>query len=378
MFPTREQELLLRAALMQGETALQAWQHWKAHVNLEQGLDLGSYRLLPLVYHNLRQLGVDDPLMSKLKGIHHREWFNNQMLFHTIAEVLNLFHTAGIETMILKGAALTLLYYKDYGLRPMSDFDVLVPIAKREAAINVLTQAGWRPLLRPLEKLTASVLDAKHAWGFENAQQRQFDLHWHVLYWGSHWNADDDFWDDAIPVKVANVPTCALNPTDQLLHVCFHATAWNPVPSVRWIADAMVMLRASPSEVAWTRLVEEAEQRRLTLPVRHALTYLRDSFGAPIPEDVLLEMSRVRVSDIERRWFRAAAKGSLVARLQRHWYRHSMKREMEGERNWAKKLFTFPRYLQCTQAMDTGELLKWAISRMIVRIRNAVCGIDQG
>src|SRR3990172_6475884 len=107
MFPTRAQELLLRAALLQGEPARHAWQHWRMQVNLEQEWDAGTYRLLPLVYHNLRALGVDDPLMSKLRGIYRREWYKNQMLFHTIAEVLRLFHAAGIETMILKGSALT-------------------------------------------------------------------------------------------------------------------------------------------------------------------------------------------------------------------------------------------------------------------------------
>src|SRR3972149_871099 len=292
MFPTREQELLLRAALLQGESALQAWQNWKVHVNLEQELDMGSYRLLPLVYHNFRTPAVDDPWMSKLRGIYRKEWYKNQMLFHTIAEVLRLLHAAGIETMILKGAPLTLLYYQDYGLRPMRDFDVLVPTVKRGAAIEVLTQAGWNPLLRPLEKLTDAVLDARHAWGFENAHQRQFDLHWHVLIQCLYPNSDDDFWAGAIPVQVADVPTRALNPTDQLLHVCVHGAAWNPVPPLRWIADAMVILNVSYSEVEWTRLIAQAKKRRLTFPLRHALTYLRDSFGAAIPSHVLMEMGK--------------------------------------------------------------------------------------
>ena len=90
MFPTREQELLLRAALLQGEPALQAWQDCKAQVNLEQELDMGSYRLMPLLYRNLRTLGVDDPLMGKLRGIYGREWYKNQMLFRAMAEVLLL------------------------------------------------------------------------------------------------------------------------------------------------------------------------------------------------------------------------------------------------------------------------------------------------
>jgi len=375
MFATREQKLLLQAALLQGESALKAWQNWKAHVNLEQELDMGSYRLLPLVYHNLRALGVDDPSMSKLRGIYRKEWYKTQMLFHSIAEVLRLLHAAGIETMILKGAPLTLLYYKDYGLRPMSDFDVLVPTAKRGAAIDVLTQAGWHPILVPLEKLTDAVLDFRHAWGFENAHQRQFDLHWHVLSDWCYPNADNDFWADTIPVQVADVQTRTLNPTDQLLHVCVHGVTWNPVPPVRWIADALVILNESHSEVEWSRLISQAEKRRLTFPLRHALTYLRDSFGAAIPSHVLTEISKVHVSDVERKFYNAAmSKQALLGRLPYHWHRHLFDLEVTRETNWAQKLISFPRYLQRYIVKGRWQMLTWAISTTIVTIGKAVRG----
>ena len=376
MFPTREQELLLRAALLQGEAALQAWQDWKTQVNLEQELDMGSYRLMPLLYRNLRTLGVDDPLMGKLRGIYGREWYKNQMLFRAMAEVLRLFHAAGIETIILKGAALTLLYYQDHGLRPMSDFDVLVPTGKRGAAIDVLTQAGWNPILYPLGKLPDAVLDVRHAWGFENAHRRQFDLHWHVLHWCLYPNADDDFWAGAIPLQIANVPTRALNHTDQLLHICVHGAGWNPVPPLRWVADAMMILHESHSEIEWSHLISQAEQRRLILPLSHAFTYLRDSFGAAIPCQVLTEMNKVRVSNAERKWYNSVTAGpTRLGHLPSDWYRHLFDLEVTGETSWVRKLASFPRYLQRVKGKENlWQLLIWAISRAVVRIGDAVRG----
>jgi len=376
MFPTRQQELLLRAALLQGEPALQAWQNWKAQVDFEQELDMGSYRLMSLLYRNLCALGVDDPLMGTLRGIYRREWYKNQMLFRTMAQVLRLFHAAGIETMILKGAALTLLYYQDHGLRPMSDFDVLVPTGKRGTAIGVLAQAGWNPILYPLGKLPDAVLDVRHAWGFENAHQRQFDLHWHVLQWCLYPNSDDDFWAGAIPVQVANVPTRALNHTDQLLHICVHGAEWNPLPPLRWVADAMMILNGSHSEVEWSRLISQAEQRRLILPLHHALTYLRDSFGAAIPSHVLTEMNKVRVSDVESKWYNSVTtRPTFLGHLPGYWYRHLFDLEVTGETNWVRKLVSFPRSLQRIQGKkDLWQLLTWAISRAVVRIGDAMRG----
>jgi len=60
-----------------------------------------------------------------------------------MSDVLVSFHRAGIQTILLKGAALILLHYKDPGLRPMVDFDILVPAGKAAAAIKVLTELGW-------------------------------------------------------------------------------------------------------------------------------------------------------------------------------------------------------------------------------------------
>ena len=105
-FATYDQELLLKAALLQGPDAIHAWQEWKDNTDLEGHLDRGSFRLLPLLYKNLLRHRVKNPFMNKLKGIYRREWYKNQMLFFEMSKVLRYLHDKGIRTMILKGAAL--------------------------------------------------------------------------------------------------------------------------------------------------------------------------------------------------------------------------------------------------------------------------------
>jgi len=109
-WPTWRQELLLRAALLRGKEAIAAWREWKSSVDVDR-LDQGSRRLLPLLYRNLRAHGVEDPLMNSFKGIYRLTWYKNQMAFHKMTSLLRSFHHAGIETMLLKGAALVMLHY---------------------------------------------------------------------------------------------------------------------------------------------------------------------------------------------------------------------------------------------------------------------------
>src|SRR2546422_8135768 len=123
-WPTWQQELLLRAALLQGKNSIEAWEKWKSSTDINQ-LDLGSHRLLPQLYRNLHVQGVKDRLLEKFKGIYRRTWCDNQLLFHEVSALLRSLGDAGIETIVLKGAALALLHYRDCGLRPMNDFDVM-------------------------------------------------------------------------------------------------------------------------------------------------------------------------------------------------------------------------------------------------------------
>jgi hypothetical protein len=268
-----------------------------------EGLDVSSQRLLPLVYRNLSVERVEDPLLEMLKLHYRRTWYENQRAFHQMAAVLRSFHEAGIKTLVLKGGALVLLHYKDHGLRPMADFDVLVPTRDALRAIDSIKALGWTTESKlPLPEALTSVL---HGVGFKKADaSRHLDLHWHVLDECCQPEADDDFWREAVAVQLHGVETLALNPADQLLHLCVHGTKWDPAPPVRWVADAMMVLRSAESEIDWTRLVAQTEKRRLGLWMRDAMSYLREALDAPVPAFVLESLRAMPASKRERMEYR--------------------------------------------------------------------------
>jgi hypothetical protein len=293
-WPTPEQELLLKAALLQGSKAVEAWERWTVGGGMDFP-DAGSFRLLPQVFRNLQAQGVQHRHMKTLKGIYRRVWYQNQVRFHSMAAVVRELQRAGIETMLLKGAALVLGHYKDYGVRPMDDFDIFVPEERAEAAIRLLTERGWTGLTWHPKILTESFRSYRHAIGFRSAAGSDLDLHWHVLYLCCWQGADREFWRDAVAVEIDGVRTRALNPTDQFLTICVHGIEWNVVPSIRWIADATAVWRSSP-ELDWDRIVRLAGEMRLALPLRDALQYLASKFHAPIPSGVLTALRQMRVS----------------------------------------------------------------------------------
>ena len=125
-WPQGAQLELLRAVLFEGDEAAAAWSRWRRLVSLDQA-DLGSGRLLPLAYRRLLAAGIDDPERERIKGTYRLTWTRNHLLLREVAPVMRSLRAAGIPTMVLKGAALTALQYRDPGVRSMADIDLLVP-----------------------------------------------------------------------------------------------------------------------------------------------------------------------------------------------------------------------------------------------------------
>jgi len=87
--------------------------------------------------------------MGMLRGIYRKAWSKNQTLFHEMAKVVEYLQHAGIKTMLLKGASLSLLYYKNNGARPMADIDLLVPYKQvSEKIFDAVYDARINPFKR--------------------------------------------------------------------------------------------------------------------------------------------------------------------------------------------------------------------------------------
>ena len=172
-WPTPNQELLLRAALLQGEPALESWNEWRRKVNLDV-IDYGSHRMVPQLYRNMQRHGVKDPLMERLKGVYRYYLYKNEILMHRIGALLSAFEAAEIQTIVLKGAALIPLYYRETGLRPMLDADVLVHAHQAEQAMEVLSKLQWKPFRFGHPQRRIPIV---HSTPFEDDGGRQVDLH---------------------------------------------------------------------------------------------------------------------------------------------------------------------------------------------------------
>jgi len=294
IWPKPQEEKLLCAGLSRSGSALVAWEEWRDAPQNE--LDPRAARLLPLLYLNLRRLGVDDPVMEPLERIHRTVREENDERLRAASEVLSRLHRAGVETLLLKGSALLSAYYGDGGARPMADIDVAVPLHRAEQAVDELSRTGWVPEV----PVSRDVLQYRHSINFSNRCGSSLDLHWHVLLESCQPGADDDFWEAAIPTRVGDVPTRTLVPADLLLQIVSHGLRWSTAPTLHWIADATTLIRVAEDRIDWERLVEQAACRNVALRLHAGLRYLASRLEVEIPEPVLAQLAELGATRMER------------------------------------------------------------------------------
>jgi hypothetical protein len=291
-WPDAEQLPLLRFCLARepGE-AEQAWRKWKGQVELDD-LDSSCFRLISLAYLRLLELQISEPELNRIRGIYRYQWTKNQLVWRGKAELLQTLQAEGMETMLLKGAALGGTVYPKPAARGMHDLDFCVPIQHAETAIRLLQARGW--LAQHFDAVRT--IPYFHGCSFLDREGGELDLHWHVMRSYCSTARDAELWQAAVNFSQEDLTARILCPADQLLHACEHGQHRSPASALQWLVDAVMIIRHSPAPFDWARLVEQARKFQMTLTVRRALRYLREHFEPGIPAGVLAELSRPRVS----------------------------------------------------------------------------------
>ncbi|MGE4014670.1 MAG: nucleotidyltransferase family protein, partial [Alphaproteobacteria bacterium] len=306
-FPTRAEELFLQAALLPDARAVEAWRTLRPEFDLDR---VGGviHTLVPMLYASLQAHGVDDPVMGRLKGQYRFFWLRNQLQMARGAKAIDALQRHGIPVILLKGAAMAAAYLDDPTVRPMSDIDVLVPTERLHDALLALRQGGWTPHPQMSDRMIAEdIARWSPSWDFRDSTATSVDLHWHVMHLSMQPDADADFWAASQETGFGGRCVRTLCAADHVLHSLSHGMSWQE-GAIRWVPDSLMVLRKAGETFDWLRLIEQAEKRRLIEFVRAGIDYLHREFAAPVPDDVLNRMRRIRTPWLDRIEFRARAR----------------------------------------------------------------------
>lgn len=292
--PDRSQELLLHACLLPADLARAAYDTWSACVNVE-ALDGGSILLMPLLAARQHELGISDARFGRFRGVQRLAWVKNQQLLRELRAALQVL--AAERPLLLKGVALVGDIYPQRAARPIGDLDLLVRREQAPTAIRHLMGSGWRPVTAVPRTRADFAIRKSLALASPAVPGVELDLHWRLLDWREAPAGEAALRAAATPSSAypdAMTPVAA----DLLLHVLAHGARWNPLPPIRWVADATMILRTG--EVDWGHFVAQVRRFDLPAPVGATLRYLVARMAAIVPATVLAEIATVPSKRIAR------------------------------------------------------------------------------
>lgn len=261
--------------------------------------------IAPLVFAILRGQG------ARAGGVLAREyaraWGSNERNTVRLAELLDRLGGAGVRVMLLKGAHLALFVYRDVGMRPMVDVDILVRPGDLPAAERVLAAEGY--VTRPHVPGAYEFLGGGGpAPGPHSVAARYRELHHHLHPMGSASGLPlidvhraiaspslplsidaEGMWERAERRSVKGREAWVLSPGDAILHLAVHAAGGNrlAVRGLVSLCDIAAVIARAGGALDWDRLRETASAWRAGRLAHLPLLLASRLLGAPVPEGVI-------------------------------------------------------------------------------------------
>lgn len=283
MRSSSKHEYLLRACMSESssdfEEAVRAWEN----VQRIDEIDYASMRLIPYLYKQSLKFRIGLSNEGICKGLYLRSWYTTQVksaMPQRELRDLGLFH----GSVILKGAALQQSVYRaDAPTRPADDIDVLVSSEQKKSQLSSLIEVGFK-LDGPFSADT--VLNLRNSANLIRGASN-VDVHWSIFpicY-------DPDFNQRLVArATMGNHGFLIPSATDNLIHALVHGYGSNSIQPIRWVLDAVLLIRSG--EIDWPLFKKEVEATGWGPIVSHQLEYLRKAFEISLPEGLSFGASK--------------------------------------------------------------------------------------
>ena len=288
--PDRFVGLLLQASLLPDEKAGAAWRQWKA----ERDLDAASWaevRLLATLLTRLRTLDPDYEHAGRLQGFRRYIFTHAHRTLNATRPMLRALGEAGIEMVLLKGAARLAEDSSLFAERFVADVDVLIRPDDWARALAVGRAQNWVPKLpadAPAEHSPESLYAFAHSLDYTSdggSGAGRLDLHHHARHMCRNPGEDDAIWSHSRPGSFLGVPVRLPSPTDQIVIMLAHASRFSAAtPSGDWGLDLAALLEQG--QVDWQRLRRDALASNTQAFLASTLLYARRRLGLEVPQPV--------------------------------------------------------------------------------------------
>ena len=276
----------------------------------------------PLVHHLLTATSVPDAspasVREPLARASRMQAANDVLREREVLEVLSALADAGVEAMLLKGAALAYTHYPEPSLRTRCDTDVLIRPADLGLARQVLERLGYERS----PGVSGSLVS------YEECHLKQDGALAHVV--DLHWQVNNrqvftlalpcaDVFARSIPVPGLGPSARALCPADALLLACMHRAGHlgangDEGNRLIWLYD-IHLLASKLTASEWRDFVNLCAAGNMRRIVADAFSRVRADFATPVPPEVADSLTRGGHNELSAAYLEPGRRGFLLVEL---------------------------------------------------------------
>lgn len=254
-----------------------------------------------LVYKTMKRMGgaytSRMPCMEALARVYSSTVFNNTLLFEEFERVLSKLESHQVPIIILRGYALIHWIYKDPGLRPINDVDILIRENDLSLVKDVLSKAGFHsPANHPLLSIKGNVVIDIHldVLGSSRIQSRRFGFDETAARWWEHCQGISSHIEneEGLAGQLSHRSVFVLKPHDFVITCAMHLMK-HSFGRLLWFVDIKEIIEHERPCFNWDGLADRARCLELQRPLYYSLHYIKTLYGTDVPQFLMEDLKRV-------------------------------------------------------------------------------------
>jgi hypothetical protein len=292
---------------------------WEYFLKRVQGEDTASLIYKVLLQTSRPEAVVPRHVMNYLKDFYYAVLAQNISLSQSVEHIVTSLQKENIEPLVFKGLMLAGSIYKDIGLRPMGDADILLRKEDLAKADRILRLNGFHPEfeLNDFENLSPGQYRNSLVYRSTESGHVAVHVHWHIVNFTPFHekvlqNIDmDKVWNESVPLHAGQMKMKTFSLHHQIIYLSMHALNHSFHPLIR-LCDIHELLQSEKDTINWDRLINEAHAFQLSKSVYYVFHLLTRMFCTDIPAFVLYRLRPRRIGIIERTFLSSVLAGDPI------------------------------------------------------------------